>query len=319
MGGDANTTESRVYGAEGASGEVADRLTRLYSQFRSNVVDAVQAWSKRVADESELAGITAWAKSAARARARAANVDGFCLGIDVPSYRDVMRSADARELRRELYEAFVTRASDRGPLAGRFDNGPLIDEILALRHDQARRQGFRNYAECVLQTKVGASADTLERSLLERSAKVRPRALAELEQVWALAKARDAVKGFRPWDLPYYVERVQQQATGAHEGDLRQPRVPFGDALNALEDIESALFDLRVHRDYVPHASQLRSHVLDTLAQIRREVSLLPPPPWERMASAFLAGFGCGSVAGGGPTHSGRPAHPVLQGSSLPA
>jgi Zn-dependent oligopeptidase len=221
------------------------------------------------------------------------------LRIDAATYERGLRSTDDRAQRHALYEAFVTRASDRGPLAGQFDNGPIIDEILALRHEHARLAGFPNYAEWTQQTRASRSADALERHLLELNARIRPRALAELEEAWALAKSRDALKGFRPWDLGYYLEKARERRP--QDDPPREAVVAFGEALGVLDGIEVALFDLRVHRDYVPadRASRLRSHVLDTLAQVRREVSLLLPPPWERRASSFIGGFGSASTAGG--------------------
>lgn len=64
--------------------------------------------------------------------------------------------------------------------------------------------------------------------------------------------------------------------------------------ITRLDEIERALFALRVHRDYVPvgKATQLRSHVLDTLSQVRREISVLPPSYWERMPNTAIDIFG---------------------------
>ena len=48
----------------------------------------------------------------------------------------------------------MTRASDQGPHAGQWDNTPLMDEILALRHEAASLAGFANFAEYSLATKM---------------------------------------------------------------------------------------------------------------------------------------------------------------------
>jgi Zn-dependent oligopeptidase len=138
-------------------------------------------------------------------------------------------------------------------------------------------------------THASGSADGAERFLLELNARVRPQAQAELDATWSFAKSRDGIRGFRPWDLPYYTENLVRE---------RPDFCPV--ALATIRDIELALFDLRVHRDYPPvqRASKLRSHVLDTFAQVRREVSLLPPPPWDRAASSLLEIFGDGEVGG---------------------
>src|SRR3546814_10475901 len=71
------------------------------------------------------------AKQAARERAKVKELEGYWLTLDFPSYDSVISYADNRALRREVYEAYVTRASDRGPQAGPFDNSALMEEILA--------------------------------------------------------------------------------------------------------------------------------------------------------------------------------------------
>jgi Zn-dependent oligopeptidase len=192
-----------------------------------------------------------------------------------------MRHVEERTVRFALFEAHSTRASDRGPLAGQSDNGPILEDILALRHEQARLLGFRSHADVLAACEVG-SADNLERLLLERNAVVRPGALQELDRAFALSKASGGAKGFRPWDLAYYAEKLE---------------LPPGCGLATVASIERELFDLRVHRDYVPadKSSKLRSHVFDTLAQVRREVSVLAWPPWDRSANSFVDLFADGA------------------------
>jgi oligopeptidase A len=263
-------------------------LVTLQARFSKNVQDAVGTWTKDI-DHGRVAGLPAVATEGARRRAQRDGVDGYRLTLNPPMVEAVMRNATDRELRREVYEAHTTRASDRGPHAGRFDNGPTIDEILSFRHERANHLGFRSHADTMAKSHESGSADGAERFLLELNARVRPQAQAELDAVWSLAKSRDGIKGFRPWDLPYYSESLVRE----------QPDF-CPSALATIRDIELALFDLRVHRDYLPveRASKLRSHVLDTFAQVRREVSLLLPPPWDRTASSLLEIFGDGEVGG---------------------
>ncbi|MGH8456280.1 MAG: oligopeptidase A, partial [Stenotrophobium sp.] len=116
---------------------ISMRLSELQAKFEENLMDSAQAWSKSVTDESLLSGMTDAAKQAAREKAQAKNLDGWLLTLDFPSYDAVVTYAKDRALREELYTAYATRASDRGPLAGQHDNGALMTEILALRHEEA--------------------------------------------------------------------------------------------------------------------------------------------------------------------------------------
>ncbi len=187
-------------------GEIALRLSELSAKFQENVIDSAQAWSKHVTDEALVAGMTAQGKAAARAKAQAKSLDGYRLTLDFPSYDAVMSYADNRELRRELYEAYSTRASDQGPLAGRFDNGSLMDEMLRLRHEQARILGLKNYVEVSLATKMAKSSDEVERFLLDLNARARRPAQAELGELKSFAKKSGGPSDFQVWDFLYYGE-----------------------------------------------------------------------------------------------------------------
>src|SRR5690606_28726655 len=142
----------------------------------------------------------------ARSRAAEKGVDGFVLTLDPPTYLAVMNHAESAALRARYYEAWVTRASDRGPSAGRWDNGPLIAEILALRHESARLLGFRNYAELSLATKMAKSPGDVIEFLRDLAARSKPHAERELG-----ALETHAGRKLDPWDVAYYSERLRER------------------------------------------------------------------------------------------------------------
>jgi oligopeptidase A len=225
--------------------EIALRLSELQSKFQENVIDSVQAWSKHVKDESQLAGMTAQGKEAARTKARAKNLEGFRLTLDFPSYEAVISYADDRALRREVYEAYATRASDQGPIAGRFDNGPLIEEILALRHEEAHLLGFRNYAEVSLATKMASSTGEVEAFLLDLNRRARTHAQADLAELKSFASARDGVTDFAPWDLLYYAEKLKERKLGFSEEELR-PYFQAPQVIAGMFSLVERLYGVRI-------------------------------------------------------------------------
>ncbi len=98
-------------------GEISKRMSELGSKFSNNVLDATMGWSKQVTDEASLAGMPESALAAAQAAAQAKDLEGYLLTLDIPSSLPVMTYCDNAALRQEMYEAYVTRASDRGPLS----------------------------------------------------------------------------------------------------------------------------------------------------------------------------------------------------------
>ncbi|MDB5969397.1 MAG: oligopeptidase [Hydrocarboniphaga sp.] len=224
--------------------DIALRLSEIQTQFEEHLMDAIQAFSKHVTDESLLAGMTAAAKSQAQEKARAKNLDGWLLTLDFPSFDAVITYSTNRELRKELYTAFTTRASDQGPQAGQFDNGPLMQEILALRHEEARLLGFEHYAELSLATKMADSADEVEAFLLDLARRARPQALAELAELRAYAKQLDGLDELQPWDTAYYSEKLKESSLGLSDEELR-PYFSLPKVLQGLFGVIEKLYGLR--------------------------------------------------------------------------
>ncbi|HZU84543.1 MAG TPA: M3 family metallopeptidase, partial [Polyangiaceae bacterium] len=228
------------------------RLSELQSKFEENLIDSVQAWSKHLTSDAELAGMTEQGKAAARAKARAKGLEGYRLTLDFPSYDAVIRYASDRDLRREIYEAYATRASDQGPLAGRFDNTPLMPEILAMRHEQARLLGMRSYADVSLATKMAGSPDEVERFLLDLNTRARPRAQAELESLRSLARRSGGPKELEPWDVPYYSEKLRAHELGYSDEELR-PYFSAPGVVAGMFALVERLYGLQIERiDGIP-------------------------------------------------------------------
>jgi len=140
-------------------GAIQMKLAELGSKFSNQLLDATQAWTRHITDESLLAGITDSAKAQMAEAAKAKGLDGWLISLEFPSYYAVMTYADNRDLREEVYTAYCTRASDQGPNAGQFDNGPVMAEILELRHELAGLLGYGNFAELSLATKMAESTE----------------------------------------------------------------------------------------------------------------------------------------------------------------
>lgn len=62
---------------------------------------------------------------------------------------EVECAASSRTLREEVYRAYITRGA-----VGDSNNGPIIESILALRHEQAQLIGFPNFVEYSMASKV---------------------------------------------------------------------------------------------------------------------------------------------------------------------
>ena len=227
--------------------EIALRLSEIQTKFEENLMDAIKAWSKLVTDESELAGMTDAAKQQAREKAKAKGQDGWLLTLDFPSYDAVITYTSNRELRREIYTAYSTRASDQGPQAGQFDNGPIAEEILKLRHEEALLLGFKNYAELSLATKMADSPDEVEKFLKDLARRAKLPAVSELDELRAYAKQLDGLDELQPWDLALYAEKFKESSLGLSDEELR-PYFALPAVLDGLFKLLGRLYGLRCER-----------------------------------------------------------------------
>ncbi len=224
---------------------IRQRLSQLQTRFEENLLDATQAWSRHVGDAGELAGLPESALALAHQTASERGLDGWLLTLEMPSYLPVMSYAAKRELRREMYEAFVTRASDQGPHAGRWDNGPLMHEILALRQELAGLLGFADYAGYSLATKMASDTSEVLDFLGHLAERSRPMAEQEIAEITAFARDQDGLHTLEAWDLPYYAERLRQHKHAISQEDLR-PYFPAPRVIEGMFAVVQRLYGLQI-------------------------------------------------------------------------
>ena len=221
-------------------GQVMERLATVQAKFDENVLDATNAWSRNVADEAELAGLPANTVHRARQTAEAAGQAGWLLSLDAPNYQAVMTHAESATLRREFYEAWVTRASDQGPHAGKWDNSPLMAEILALRSEAANLVGFSNFAEYSIATKMAHRTHEVLDFLRELARVSRPAAKREFAEVEQFAG-----RSLEAWDVAFYAERLKRARLDVSEEALR-PYFPLPRVLAGLFTVVTRLYGVRI-------------------------------------------------------------------------
>jgi oligopeptidase A len=212
--------------------DITQRLSQLTSRFQDNVLDATQAWNKCIEDPAALAGLPDSALALLRQTAEQRGEPGWLLTLELPSYLPVVTYARDRELRRELYHAYVTRASDLGLRAEELDNGPIMEEILTLRHEMASLLGFADYTELSLATKMARSPQEVLDFLHDLARRSRPQAEREIRELEVFAQEEDGLESLQAWDLAYYSEKLRQRRYDVSIEELREyfpaPRVIDG-------------------------------------------------------------------------------------------
>ncbi|MAZ88835.1 MAG: oligopeptidase A [Cellvibrionaceae bacterium] len=225
--------------------ELKQRLSELSTEFSNNVLDATQGWFKQLDNVDALKGLPESALALAQQAAEQKQLSGYVITLDIPAYLAVMTHADDRALREEIYTAYCTRASDQGPTAGQWNNAPLIDEILSLRHELALLLGFNNYAERSLATKMASDCDQVEDFLLQLAEKSQAAARQDLQELQEFAQQLDSIEQLEAWDQAYYGEKLREQKYAISQEELR-PYFPAATVVNGMFDVVSKLFGIDI-------------------------------------------------------------------------
>lgn len=228
-------------------GEISAKLSELSSTFSNNLLDATQSWHKHIDDAAGLAGLPESVKQAAAQLAASKELTGWLFTLDIPSYLPVMMYADNRELREQMYRAYVTRASEQGPDADKWDNSPVIDQTLALRHELAQLLGFEHYAARSLASKMADNGEQVAGFLQDLARRSKPQAEQDLQQVSDYAREQHGISELAAWDLAYYSEKLKQQQHAISDEQLR-PYFPEHKVVQGLFEVVARLFGLRIEQ-----------------------------------------------------------------------
>ncbi|MBD2423337.1 M3 family metallopeptidase [Cyanobium sp. FACHB-13342] len=236
----------RGVGLEGpdqdAFNTASERLAELATAFSNHVLDATNGWSLTLTQEDELDGLPTSLRDLLAQAARDAGEEGWRLGLDMPRVVPFLKYSRRRDLREQVYRAQVSRAS-----SGELDNHPLIEQILALKQEQAQRLGYPNWAEVSLASKMAGSVQEVESLLEDLRAAAYPVAQRELADLSACAARHGAPEAadLRPWDVSYWAEVLRQESFDLDSEALR-PWFSLEQVLEGLFGLCQRLFDIRI-------------------------------------------------------------------------
>lgn len=201
--------------------------------------------SKTITDVNQLKGLNERALSAAKESAKSKSQEGYRFTLDYPSYLAVIRYCENRDLRKEMYQATMTKASDQGPNAGKWDNSPVIDDLLKLRLELANLLGFKTYADYSLAKKMADSPEQVLGFLNSLVEKAKPQAEKELATLKDYVKKTFSVDELEPWDIAFYSEKQKQALYSINNEEFR-PYFPEKKAIEGLFELTKRLFNVSI-------------------------------------------------------------------------
>ncbi|MGA8051522.1 MAG: M3 family metallopeptidase [Burkholderiales bacterium] len=222
---------------------IQEELAQLGAKFSENLLDATNAFTLVIEDESRLAGLHDDALEAARQAAQKDGVRGWKFTLHAPSYMPVLQYADDRSLRETMYRASVTRASEFGK--PEWDNTPLISRILRLRKEESRLLGYANFAEVSLVPKMANSPAQVMAFLDDLARRARPFAERDVAELRDFARRELGIETLEAWDIAYASEKLRARRYDFSDNEVKQ-YFPEDAVISGLFRMVETLYGARI-------------------------------------------------------------------------
>lgn len=225
--------------------EIKTKLTSLKSKYEQNVLDATQSFRIHIDEKSELEGLPDFVIDMAKQAAKQEDLKGWLFTLDAPSFISVMTYSDKRKFREEMYQAYTTRASNKGPNAGEYDNTQVMEDILSGRKELSEILGFNNYAEVSIADKMAETTDDVLSFLNNLVVKSKLQAIKEYDNLKQFALETCNIKKLEAWDIMYVSEKLKQKEYGISQEELK-PYFPAEKVLSGLFEIVRKLYGITI-------------------------------------------------------------------------
>ena len=195
-----------------------EKISALQLKFSQNLLNETADWTLLIDNEEDLAGLSQDFIADAAARAEAAGQAGkWQVGLDNPSVMPFLMSAENRELRIKVLDAYANRCNNNNSC----DNKDIVKEIISAKMEKAALLGYETYADYMLEQKMAKTPKAVY-DLLEAVWRPALKAAgAELDDIKALA-AEDRIENIQPADWRYYFEKSKAAKYSVSEDELKE-------------------------------------------------------------------------------------------------
>ena len=217
----------------------SEELSLLTLQFSKNVLAATNAYVLNITDSTKLGGLPEFVKTMAAETAAEKGLEGWAFTLDAPSFSPFLKYSTERELRKEIWTAYNTRA-----IGGENDNTDIVKKIVDLRIKIANILGYETYADYALEERMAKNKMTVNefiKNLLEPSM---PFAKKDVADVYAFAK-KNGFEGDRlmSWDFSYWSEKYQQAEYSLSAEELK-PYFQLESCIDAVLGLATRLYGI---------------------------------------------------------------------------
>ena len=217
----------------------SEELSLITLQFSKNVLAATNAYVLNITDSTQLGGLPEFVKTMAAETAAEKGLEGWAFTLDAPSYSPFLKYSTERELRRQIWTAYNTRA-----IGGEHDNTDIVKKIVDLRIKIANILGYETYADYALEERMAKTRTTVNefiKNLLEPSMAYAKKDVAD---VYAYAKKNGFEDSeLKSWDFSYWSEKYQQAEYSLSAEELK-PYFQLESCIDAVLGLATRLYGI---------------------------------------------------------------------------
>ncbi len=193
--------------------ELNEQIASLTMRFAQNVLKATNAYSKKLADGSEVT-------------------------LQMPSWEPFMQTCPDRKLREELWRAYTDRCKD-----GEYDNTKIIDTLVNLRLERANILGFETHADYVLDNTLAKTPNNVYKCLMDIWIPALKVAKQERDQYQRMLEKDEPGAKLQPWDWRYYAEKLRTEKYSLDDAVVR-PYFALDSVLQGAFGVAGKLYGL---------------------------------------------------------------------------
>ena len=219
--------------------KLSEELSLLTLQFSKNVLAATNAYTLHITDSTELGGLPEFVKTMGAETAAEKGLEGWAFTLDYPSYGPFLKYSTNRELRKQVWMAYNTRA-----IGGEFDNTEIVKKIVDLRIKIANILGYETYADYALEERMAKSKTTVDEFIMQLLQPSMEFAKKDVADVLAYAKKNGFEENvLQPWDFSYWSERYQEAEYSLSAEELK-PYFQLESCIDAVFGLATRLYGI---------------------------------------------------------------------------
>ena len=219
--------------------KLSEELSLATLQFSKNVLAATNAYTLHITDSTELGGLPEFVRIMAAETAAEKGLEGWAFTLDYPSYGPFLKYSTNRELRKQVWMAYNTRA-----IGGEFDNTEIVKKIVDLRIKIANILGYETYADYALEERMAKSKTTVDNFIMQLLEPSMEFAKKDVADVLAYAKKNGFEENvLQPWDFSYWSERYQEAEYSLSAEELK-PYFQLESCIDAVFGLATRLYGI---------------------------------------------------------------------------